>query len=99
MNMVRGATTIYNWQTTLFKALAHPVRLSILKLLAQEEACICHLVAGLGKRQPHVSQQGRGLRVARLVDTREDGQRVYYRLRAWWHDAPTYFLRLIYSKV
>ena len=71
----------YDQQAVLFKALAHPVRLGILELLAREEACVCHLTAALGKRQPYVSQQLMVLRAAGLVDTREDGLLVYYRLR------------------
>jgi ArsR family transcriptional regulator len=74
-------TTPYGPQTALFKALAHPARLRILELLAQDEACVCHLTAVLGQRQPYVSQQLMVLREAGLVTTREDGLLVYYRLR------------------
>ena len=48
-------TTPYDQQAALFKALAHPARLRILDLLAQDEACVCHLTAALGQRQPYVS--------------------------------------------
>ncbi|MBU0494802.1 MAG: metalloregulator ArsR/SmtB family transcription factor [Chloroflexi bacterium] len=79
---IANSRQIYQQQTTLFKALAHPTRLQILDLLAHEgEACVCHLTAVLGKRQPYVSQQLMVLREAGLVDTREDGLMVYYRLR------------------
>jgi len=81
MNTVNTPAQLYKQQTTLFKALAHPARLHILDLLAQGEACVCHLTAVLGKRQPYVSQQLMVLREAGLVDTREDGLLVYYRLR------------------
>ena len=72
---------VYGQQAALFKALSHPARLRILELLAQEEACVCHLTAALGQRQPYVSQQLMVLREAGLVMTREDGLLVYYRLR------------------
>ena len=70
----------YQQQAKIFQALAHPVRLRILDLLAQDEACVCHLTTALGKRQPYVSQQLGTLREAGLVTDRKDGLMVYYRL-------------------
>jgi len=70
----------YQQQARIFQALAHPVRLRILDLLAEGEACVCHLTAALHKRQPYVSQQLAALREAGLVADRKDGLRVYYRL-------------------
>ncbi|MGD2205140.1 MAG: metalloregulator ArsR/SmtB family transcription factor [Anaerolineae bacterium] len=62
----------------LYKALAHPVRLRILDILAQQEACVCHLTAILDQRQPYVSQQLATLREAGLVTDRRDGTLIYY---------------------
>jgi DNA-binding transcriptional ArsR family regulator len=67
-------------QALLFRALAHPVRLRIMDLLAHQEACVCHLTTVLGKRQPYVSQQLAMLRDAGLVTDRRDGTLIYYRL-------------------
>ena len=64
----------------LYKALAHPVRLQILQLLAEQEACVCHLATALRRRQPYVSQQLAVLRAAGLVVDRREGLLVYYRL-------------------
>lgn len=87
MNIANTPTQMYKQQTTLFKALAHPARLHILDLLSRQgEACVCHLTAVLRKRQPYVSQQLMVLREAGLVDTREDGLMVYYRLRDERHE-------------
>ncbi|MCD6303025.1 MAG: helix-turn-helix transcriptional regulator [Anaerolineae bacterium] len=77
--MVRPATG-YRAQAKLFRALAHPARLWILDILACQEACVCHLTAVLGQRQPYVSQQLAILREAGLVTDRRDGTLVYYRL-------------------
>jgi len=71
----------YRAEGDLYKALAHPVRLQILDLLARQEACVCHLTAAIGQRQPYVSQQLAALRDAGLVVDRRDGNLVYYRLR------------------
>jgi ArsR family transcriptional regulator len=75
-------TTIdgYEKQAQLFRALSHPVRLRILDILARQEACVCHLTAILGQRQPYVSQQLATLRDAGLVADRRDGTLIYYRL-------------------
>lgn len=64
----------------LFKALAHPARLRILEVLAEGEACVCHLTALLKQRQPYISQQLMALREAGLVRDRRDGSIVYYAL-------------------
>lgn len=63
----------------LYRALAHPVRLQLLHLLLQEEACVCHLTCVMRRPQPYISQQLGKLRDAGLVTDRRDGQIVYYR--------------------
>jgi DNA-binding transcriptional ArsR family regulator len=70
----------YKVQAELFRALSHPVRLRILDILARQEACVCHLTAVVGKRQPYVSQQLATLREAGLVADRREGTLIYYRL-------------------
>jgi ArsR family transcriptional regulator len=70
----------YQRQAQLFRALSHPVRLHILDILSRQEACVCHLTAILGKRQPYVSQQLGTLREAGLVTDRRDGTLIYYSL-------------------
>jgi DNA-binding transcriptional ArsR family regulator len=71
----------YKELAQLYKALAHPVRLRILEILAQQEACVCHLTAVLRQRQPYVSQHLAMLRAANLVAERREGTLIYYRLR------------------
>jgi len=44
----------YRLQAELIKAMAHPARLHILEILAQEECCVCHLTTVLRKRQAYV---------------------------------------------
>jgi ArsR family transcriptional regulator len=70
----------YKTQADLIKAMAHPTRLHILDILARDEACVCHLTAILGQRQPYVSQHLMVLRQAGLIQDRKDGVMVYYRL-------------------
>ena len=72
----------YNTKATLFKALAHPVRLQILDMLRHGEICVCHIERALNKRQAYVSQQLMYLREQQIVDSRKDGLQVYYRIVA-----------------
>lgn len=70
----------YKKLAEIAKALAHPVRLSILEVLREDEACVCHLEATLGQRQAYISQQLARLRDAGLVVSRRDGLNVFYAL-------------------
>jgi DNA-binding transcriptional ArsR family regulator len=65
----------------VLKALADPMRWRILRLLAAEELCVCHLVEELDAAQPLVSHHLRVLREAGLVDTSRHRYWTYYRLR------------------
>jgi ArsR family transcriptional regulator, arsenate/arsenite/antimonite-responsive transcriptional repressor len=60
--------------------LAHPVRLQILDLLAQNagQVCVCDLEAALPVKQPTVSHHLRLLREAGLIDSERHGLWAYY---------------------
>ncbi len=61
------------------KALAHPARIAILKLLAQKNACICgEIVDVLPLSQSTVSQHLKELKNAGLIDGSIDGPRSCY---------------------
>jgi ArsR family transcriptional regulator len=61
------------------KAIAHPVRVRILRMLAQKEARMCsHIVDELPLAQSTVSEHLRVLRNAGLVRANECGPRVGY---------------------
>jgi len=67
--------------TRLLKALADPVRLRLLNLLAEgREVCVCHLHGALELPQPTVSRHLAYLRKAGLVAGRKEGLWVHYRL-------------------
>lgn len=71
----------YERAAAVLKALAHPVRLQIMDLLAAEgDACVCHLEVRLDQRQAYVSQQLARLRQAGLVEDRREGSNVFYSL-------------------
>jgi ArsR family transcriptional regulator len=67
----------------LLKALADPVRLRLMSLIASaaDEACVCDLTAPFAVSQPTISHHLRVLREAGLVDAQRRGTWVYYRAR------------------
>ena len=61
------------------KAMAHPTRVRILRMLAKKEARMCsHIVDELPLAQSTVSEHLRILRSAGLVQANENGPRVSY---------------------
>ena len=64
---------------TLAKALAHPARVQIVRLLARKTACVCgEIVDELPLAQSTVSQHLKVLKEAGLVRGEVDGPRVCY---------------------
>ncbi|HYN97025.1 MAG TPA: metalloregulator ArsR/SmtB family transcription factor [Pilimelia sp.] len=61
------------------RALAHPIRLGMLRQLAREpEVCACDLGGAFAVSQPTVSEHLRVLREAGLVRTRRQGNQICY---------------------
>ncbi len=48
--MFEAMTSGYRQLAQLYKILSHPVRLRILEILSECEACVCHLTAALNQR-------------------------------------------------
>ncbi len=64
-----------------FKALADPVRLRLLSLIATragEEVCVCELTPQFDLSQPTISHHLKVLRAAGLIDCERRGTWVYY---------------------
>ena len=67
----------------LLKALADPVRLRLMSLIASHaggEACVCELNDAFELSQPTISHHLKVLRVAGLITSERRGTWVYYRL-------------------
>jgi ArsR family transcriptional regulator len=62
------------------RALADPLRLRLVELLAAEQLCTCHLVADTGATQTNVSNHLRVLRDAGLIVSEPAGRYTYHRL-------------------
>ena len=63
-----------------FRALADPLRLQIIELLRSQELCVCELCDKLGVNQSKLSFHLKNLKEASLVNSRQDGRWMYYRL-------------------
>jgi ArsR family transcriptional regulator len=63
-----------------FKALGDPRRLALLSALQGGERMVTDLVEITGRPQPNVSQHLASLARAGLVDSRREGNRVFYRI-------------------
>lgn len=67
--------------TPLFKAIADPVRLRLLSLIACHEggeACVCDLTAAFDLTAPTISHHLKVLKQAGLIDSERRGTWVYY---------------------
>ncbi len=67
----------------VFKALADPVRLRLLSMIASRdggEVCVCELTPAFDLSQPTISHHLKLLRQAGLIDGERRGTWVYYRL-------------------
>jgi DNA-binding transcriptional ArsR family regulator len=71
---------ITNLQAGILKALANPIRLEILHLLADGAAGVGSLAAQLSLSQPNVSQHLAVLRSTGLVEVERGGREAGYRL-------------------
>lgn len=65
----------------IFKALAHPTRVQIIKLLKDGELCVCDILPRLDSEQSNTSQHLTVLKNQGLVVSRKDGSKVIYSIR------------------
>ena len=66
----------------LLKALADPLRLAVIEALGGGERCVCELTGELGLAQSKLSFHLKVMKEAGLLEAREEGRWIYYRLRA-----------------
>ncbi len=66
----------------VLRMLADRTRLTLLWLLLEDELSVNDLAAGSGKPQSSVSQHLSKLRLARLVQTRRQGNQIFYRIES-----------------
>ena len=72
---------LQRFKAEFFKALAHPVRITILELLRNGELTVGELQGRLAIDPSSVSQQLAVLRSRNIVDSRRTGTNVFYTIR------------------
>lgn len=72
---------LQQFKAEFFKALAHPLRIRILELLAEGDKSVNELQTLIGSEGSTVSQQLMILRAKNIVNGTKEGNRVIYSLR------------------
>lgn len=62
------------------KSISHPLRLKILCVIGNQEACVQEIVDAVGTSQSNISQHLAILREKGVLQTRKDANRVFYRV-------------------
>ncbi|MBL8398475.1 MAG: winged helix-turn-helix transcriptional regulator [Candidatus Accumulibacter sp.] len=62
------------------KAIAHPLRLKILCVIGDQEACVQEIVEAVGTSQSNISQHLAIMRGKEILHTDKRANRVYYRV-------------------
>lgn len=65
---------------TAVKAIAHPLRLKLICLIADRELSVQELVEAVGTTQSNISQHLTMMRDKGILRSRKDANRVYYRV-------------------
>ena len=70
----------YNQMSELLKAIAHPVRLKIIKGILKDECNVSAIQKKLGLPQSTISQHLKVLKKERVLKARKEGVKVCYRV-------------------
>jgi len=73
--------SLRQFKAGVFRALAHPTRIAIVEQLTSGERSVGQLCDAIGIEQANASQHLAVLRSKYLVETRKDGNQIFYRLR------------------
>jgi ArsR family transcriptional regulator len=73
--------SLRKWKAEVFQAMGHPTRVAILEYLCYGEMTVGRICEKVEIEQANASQHLAILRSKHLVETRKDGNHIYYRLR------------------
>jgi len=71
---------IYEQKAIIYKALAHPIRIQIVELLADGEKGVSEIIQRVGAKGSNTSRHLAVLKSSGVVRARKDGMNVYYEL-------------------
>jgi len=67
--------------SNVFKALAHPIRIQIVKFLRNGEMCVCDILPNIDSEQSNTSQHLTVLKNQGIVESKKDGAKVIYSIK------------------
>jgi len=79
--MHRDPFPIHAMKAEMIKALAHPLRLSIIEFLSDGERCVCDIARRVGAGRSNISRHLATMVRGGVLSNRKDGLMVLYRLR------------------
>ena len=68
--------------SNIFKAIAHPTRLQIIRLLKEKPLCVCDILPQLESEQSNTSQHLAVLKNQGIVESKKDGLMVIYKIKS-----------------
>lgn len=71
---------IYEMQAEVSKALAHPLRMEIIHILKEKEACFADILKTTGGLKSNLSQHLKIMTAKGILNSRRDGQCSYFSL-------------------
>ena len=72
---------LFEKQAQITKALAHPLRISIVNFLKDGEQCVCDIAEHVGSERSNVSRHLSTMVAAGVLKHRKEGLKVIYELR------------------
>lgn len=66
----------------IFKAMAHPTRIHIIKLLKNGPLCVCEILPQIESEQSNTSQHLAVLRNQGILEAKKDGSMVLYKIKS-----------------
>ncbi len=79
--MDSGKRQLYRLKAQVLKAMAHPLRLAIMDLLADGEVCVCHIADAVEAERSNVSRHLAKMEQAGIITSQKRGLMVFYSLR------------------
>ena len=79
--MDKTEKAVYKQRAEILKAIAHPIRLAIVDLLAGGEKTVAMIVRHVGSTQSNVSKHLSLLKHSGIIDDRKDGLNRFYYLK------------------
>ena len=73
--------SLRQFKAEIFQALGHPTRVAIVEYLREGEISVGQLCEKVGIEQANASQHLAVLRSKHIVETRKEGNQIFYRLR------------------